>query len=368
MTDPRAPLRLLFDGHTFDAGPQGTTTFLAGLLNALPAAAAPRAIEIHCAAASQDAVDRFVKTPYRYHAMRGGFARRNLIELPRISAEVNPDFIVSQYVRPFRGQGRKAAVIHDVLFMDYPHLFSRSYRLLRKTLFGWSARHSDLVLTVSDYSAQRIAHHFGIDQAAIAIVPNAVEVAPAEVQPETARSAGFELLYVSRFEARKRQDWCIRAAEQLHREGLPVRLTLVGAPEGAYGAHILDMAAAADVPVECLHGISNARIAQLYRDADLSLFPSECEGFGIPVIEAAALGTPCTVADNSALSELREHYAGDTFATDDFEGFLSAIRTGLNGREELRRRAAITAPGVREFYRWDRMAGLFLAAIEGRHR
>lgn len=364
-------MNLLFDCHTFDAGPQGTSTFLAGLLNALPAAAQrrDRPVSLLCAAQDRAAVERFVRVDHRYFPIDKGFAARNLKSLPRLTAG-NVDAVVSQYVRPFWSHAPTVSVIHDVLFLDYPDLFGWRYRTSRRLLFGWAARHSDVVVTVSEYSRARIAHHFGMSPDRIDVLPNAVEVSgdPAPTRPGAAGDP-VRLLYVSRFEPRKRQEWCVEAACALAAAGRRVELTLVGNANGDYAASIRSLIEARrreGLTIRIASDVSDAALSQLYRDTDLFLFPSACEGFGIPVIEGAAYSVPGVVAANTAMTELSSDYAGVATAASDSAAFSAAVGDAVGRLASLRAAAVEQAPRTRAKYRWSAVATDFLALLDRR--
>jgi len=364
-------VNLLFDCHTFDVGPQGTSTFLAGLLNALPDAAAERGLPLSIVCAAQDAakVARFVRVPHHHVPIEHGFLARNLLGLPRLTAD-GADAIVSQYVRPFRSHAPTVSVIHDVLFLDYPALFGWRYRFSRRLLFGWAARNSDAVITVSDYSRQRISHHFGIAPERIDVLPNAVEVETTAAGPvERQDGAPLRLLYVSRFEPRKRQEWCIDAAQALAQRGRQVELTLVGSAQGAY-ADMVRARIAAIPPggpiVRIASDVSDTALAELYRTTDLFLFPSECEGFGIPVIEGAAYGIPGVVAANTAMRELVDDFAGVATEAVDGAAFAEAVVAAAGRLPALRSAAAEQAPRTRDRYRWGTVARDFLEILARR--
>lgn len=369
-SNTKRPLRLLIDGHTFDVGPQGTTTFLAGLLNALPEAAELLGLpvpEIYCACSKREAAERYLGIPFEHVPIRTGFLIRNAFELPRVSYRLRPDATISQYVRPLWLMGKSSSVIHDVLFLDFPELFSWSYRTTRRLLFGWSARHSDSVFTVSAYSRGRLSHWFGLQGSRIRVVPNGVHLPNGgglrALAPEAGRIA---LLYVSRLEQRKRQDWCVTAVEQLASQGRDVELILVGSGEGPYADQVRAMVkkAKGDGHSICLHeSISNSELDALMSRASIALFPSQGEGFGIPVIEACARGIPCVVADNTALAELRHWFAGPTFASESYSDFLEKLSNSIEGIEALRADAVQRASRVQKAFAWPAIASSFLAGL-----
>lgn len=364
-------MRLLFDCHTFDVGPQGTSTFLAGLLNALPTAAAARgrSLSMVCAAQHADRVRRFVHVPHRYEPIEKGFLARNLIGLPRLAGG-GIDAVVSQYVRPFRSRAATVSVIHDVLFLDYPALFGWRYRTSRRLLFGWAARNSDAVITVSDYSRERIAHHFRLPLDRIDVVPNAVAVsAPVAEAAAPSNDGVVRLLYVSRFEPRKRQSWCVEAARTLAATGRRVELTLVGHAQGDYADSVREQVGALPAggpTVRIASDVSDADLDRLYATTDLFLFPSECEGFGIPVIEGAAHGVPGVVSANTAMRELASHFAGIATEASDAGQFAAAVLEAVERLPAHRAAAAAQAPLTRARFRWDAVAAGFLDVLERR--
>jgi glycosyltransferase involved in cell wall biosynthesis len=365
-----AEVKLLFDCHTFDVGPQGTSTFLAGLLNALPRALEPDQADLVCAAREPTSVTRFVDVPHRFRAMSGGFVARNLRAIPRLTEEPGIHAVVSQYVRPFRSHVPTVSIIHDVLFLDFPTLFGWRYRMVRRLLFGWAARHSDVVITVSNYSRDRIAHHFGIPPDRIDVLPNAVEVTgPPPTRPVSDAKTSIRLLYVSRFETRKRQHWCVAAANALAAGGRPVELTFVGDARGAYADSVRTTIAADRTPgvdIKIMSDVSNSDLDILFASTDLFLFPSECEGFGIPVIEAAAHGIPCVVAVNTALAELTGRYAGVAFDGPTCDAFVGAVKDAVARLPALREEAAIRIPETRAAYRWLEVAQSFAVILRKR--
>ena len=371
QTSPGRPFRILFDAHTFDTGWQGTTTYLTGLLNALPEAVS-RALpgtdlQITCAAASEAAIRDTVSVPFDFVPIRSSFAVRNAVDLPRAAQVIGVDLVVSQYVRPFRVPCATLSVIHDVLFLDYPESFSWKYRTLRRTLFGWSARNSTYVAAVSAYSADRIAAHFGTDAADILLTPNAVDpVFLAEPAPAKAPGAPLSLLSVSRLEQRKRHEWGIHALDRLAEAGIAARYAVIGGGGGDYAHRLradIDAARARGLDVELRSGVPFPDLVAAYAAADIFLCPSEAEGFGIPVIEAAAAGAPCVVSDGGALAEFDGHYVGREFPADSLEAFLQATTEVAQDIDTLRAAARANRDAVDHRYRWSKVADTYADVI-----
>jgi glycosyltransferase involved in cell wall biosynthesis len=363
-----AKYRILLDCHTFDAGPQGTSSFLSGITNKLIACATRREIdvELHCAAGYKTNIDKYITVPYVYHKIAGGFVARNLLSIPLLSFRIKSDYVVSQYVRPLVTHGETIVVMHDVLFIDFPRLFGFLYRLTRTFLFFLSAKTADHAVTVSNYSRQRIATCFGLDARQILVIPNGV-TPPGSVRTTTGSPGTLLFLSVSRLERRKRHEWSIRAVEDLRYRGFDARLVIVGCGGGPYSDFVRDEARRVNDSfpdsVSIVNSLSGSDLDNLYLCSSVFLFPSEAEGFGIPVIEAASRGLPCVVADNTALRELSGYYVGSSFMSDSLDDFLRAINQIANNYSKYKLDAAAAAATVASTFSWERSSQMIVDQI-----
>jgi len=367
-------LSILFDCHTFDREYQGTSTFLAGLINAIPGVMCkyfPHVVlDIHCAASSNLSVIKYIQVPYSFHFIRGGFLTRNIVDIPILARMLQTNFVISQYVRPIWVPNFSVSIIHDFLFVDFPNHFSLSYRFIRKFFFIFSANFSDKVFTVSNYSRSRIAHICGIDLNCISVLPNAI----AHDWPSSVNSPSFsisrrplKLLYVSRLEQRKRHEWCMQAFIDLLQEGYDVQLILVGGGNSNYARSLRQYFS--DLSIKYygkffhFEEISQVDLRNVYLQTDIFLFPSLCEGFGIPVIEAAAFGIPCVVTDGTALSELNGFYVGSSFEADSYSHFLMSVRNIMDSLNEYQVAAKKNIDNIKKNYSWEITAKRFISSL-----
>jgi glycosyltransferase involved in cell wall biosynthesis len=158
------------------------------------------------------------------------------------------------------------------------------------------------------------------------------------------------VLSVGHLEVRKNLAQAIDAIALLHQQGRDVPLVVVGNPggnEAALAAAIADRSLATSV--QLLHGVGSEDLRAMYHLADLLLFPSAYEGFGIPLIEAMAAGLPIAASDTPVFRELAQG-AACFFALDDPAETAAAIAALW---DEPAARAALVAAGKYRLARHD---------------
>lgn len=201
----------------------------------------------------------------------------------------------------------RVATVHDVVFRRHPALVEPG---LRDYLDRWtrvSCQLADAVVTVSEFSRTEIAALYGRAASAIDVVPNAVDDRFRRVARTRAKGLPY-VLYVGSIEEKKNVAALLRAYGALLRTSpeIPHVLVLVG---GA-GAAPFDLErAVAEVPgiaprVHALGRVPDDHLLELLGAADLFVYPSEHEGFGLPPLEAMAAGVPTIVSDRASLPEV----------------------------------------------------------------
>jgi len=305
------PIRILVDCHVFDGTFQGTTTYLKGLYQELIKDAD---MQFFLVANDTDKLQKVFGTydNVTYLAYRSGnkFIRL-LFDLPKLIRKYKIDYAHFQYVAPPIKQCKHIVTLHDVLFLDFPHYFPLGYRLKNRFLFGTSARHADVVLTVSNYSKQRIQKHFGISE--ITITPNAVDPVFFEAYDKKAVQELVEKrfgakdywLFVSRWEPRKNHDLLLRVFVE---KGFYNNYELVfigdpAIPNKTYEAYYHGLDALIKQKIKMLNKVNFDDLLLLVRGATLSVYPSVAEGFGIPPLEALAANVPAICSNATAMSD-----------------------------------------------------------------
>ncbi|NLO06738.1 MAG: glycosyltransferase family 4 protein [candidate division WS1 bacterium] len=267
--------------------------------------------------------------------------------LPRAAKEDGIDVLHVQYNGPRIRRPALVTTVHDISFRLHPEWFPLKDRLLldlglRSTLSV--ARH---VFAVSEFTRAGVISSYGVPPERVSVTYNALPpafTAPDEAAVERVLAAhGLSrpyVLFVGVRQPRKNLPRTVAAFVSAKQSGaLPHRLVLAG--KAGWRATETERAIAeAGEDVLPLGYVPDEDLPALYAGADLLLFPSLLEGFGIPVLEAFACGTPVVTSDESALPEI----AGDAALLvnpRDEEGIAGAILRVLNEptlRDELVRR------------------------------
>lgn len=308
-------LKIFVDGYLLNKEHQGTKTYIKELYKEFAAQNPNFSIYIGCFK------DRIIEEEFSgqknikfiyYKDTKRIF--RMFFEIPNIISKNKFDYAHFQYVIPLiRNRHCKYIVtIHDILFNDFPEYFSKAYRLKRNFLFGYSARKADILISVSEYSKQRIQKFYNLGDKKIYITPNGVS--EAFLKPYTKEKAidyiskkyGINnyMLYVSRIEPRKNQQAILSVFPLI--ENKDVNMVFIG--EKTLENKILEKQLK-ELPlnvkkrIHFLNNISENDLLEFYKASRVFLYPTFAEGFGIPPLEAAALKIPVICSNKTALKD-----------------------------------------------------------------
>ncbi len=264
-----------------------------------------------------------------------------------------------------KGRSGGIVTIHDLWLARHPE-FSR--KLLGQAGSSRRARATALrarkVVTVSEFSARELEALYDIPRERVVVIPNGVSehFYPVQTQQEAIDlrrrwgipTAGY-ILFVGGADPRKNHRVFLQAVAHRRSELGGRVILLVGDaehPEGSYRATA--QALGLEQHVRYTGRLDREDLRRLYAGADLFVFPSRYEGFGMPVLEAMACGAPTITSSVSSLPEV----AGDAallIDPDDVEALGTAmIRLLSNGelRENLRQRGFERA----KLFTWQRAA------------
>ena len=227
----------------------------------------------------------------------------------------------------------------DLQHEELPEFFGRAELAYRRRVYGWTIRRSRIVIAISEHGRATLIERYGL-------APERVRAIPLAVDHETFRPGetalrGSYLLYPARPWPHKNHARLFEAFGRLRTARPELRLVLTG--EGDYGA----------LPpgVEARGRVSRDELVRLYQGAAALVFPSQYEGFGMPVLEAMACGCPVACSDVTSLPEV----AGDAaslFDPRDLDAMIAAVNDVLEDRQPWIARGLERA----QTFTWDECA------------
>ena len=230
---------------------------------------------------------------------------------------------------------RYVVTLHDVIPLAAPQHCQPAFLRFFERRARPCLELADRVVTVSEYSRRDVITHLSLSPEKIAVVPECVDSGfrppgPGDEASDVASEYGITspyILYAGSIEPRKNVDSAVTAYARLPSAfRSEVALVIVGKqqPEGTDVQELARRLGVAERVV--LPGyVPDAGLAMLYRRARMFVFPSRYEGFGLPVLEAMASGTPVITSNVTSLPEV----AGDAALLvdpDDVEGLAEAMR------------------------------------------
>lgn len=242
-----------------------------------------------------------------------GAFKRNFIELPRLCRQYKLDLLHTQYFIPFSRPCPVVCTIHDICFEHYKNIFTKKEYIRQKLLIPYAAKHSKVIFTVSEYSKKDIAGHYRIPEDRIVVTYNAVsedyKVLTEDKLDRKELRDKFEIkrdyiLTVGNLQPRKNLIRLIKAYRKLREEDkVNEQLVIVGKKAWMFD-DILKEALDKSCDVIFTDYVSETDLIRLYNEAEMFVYPSFFEGFGMPPLEAMACGTPVAVANSTSLPEV----------------------------------------------------------------
>lgn len=275
---------------------------------------------------------------------------------------VNPSYSAPLFKR------RQLITAHDAGPKAHPATYTRRYRAWNGLVMGWLAPRVDTLMTVSNFSARELRRHYHLSRDDLVVGvsgwehlvrdedPAARDAVDADVLRRHGLQPGGYLLAVGSPKANKNFGLLPRALALLEGQAVPP-LVIVGAADSALYRGV---AAAPAGTTRALGAVTDIELRALYRHAAWFVFPSVYEGFGLPALEAMALGCPVLAARAASIPEV----CGDAalyFDPHDPAALAALLRRAC-APGFAAERAVLVAQGRRRLalYRWELNARILL--------
>jgi glycosyltransferase involved in cell wall biosynthesis len=290
--------------------------------------------------------------------------------LPGILKKLKPDLVhFTNYLAPAFGETPYVLSIHDMTLELFPECHTWRKRLLTSRLLPVAARAARLILAPSEATRRDVVRLLGVDVARVRVIPYAASPGFRPVVPDAARlerEYGVRppyFLYVGTLEPRKNLDRALRAFARIAPSLPEHQLVLVG-QRGWRCATTLREAARPELRSRVvLPGyVPEADLPGLMSGATAFVYPSLYEGFGLPVVEAMACGTPVITSRSSSLAEIAD---GAAFLVDPCdERALAEAFSALATDAGLRERLAASGRLRTAEFSWERTGRETVAAYQ----
>lgn len=352
------PLRVGIDGRAFTSAAGGIRRYLDGLVPALQTLEhGPEIVGLGGDPQAMPPGVAHIGEPPHPPTNAGW----TLVGIPRAARRAGVDLIhAPAYTAPRWAGVPVVLTVHDVSYELHPEWYPYRRDWLRRAFYRSGARAAAEILTVSAFSAGEIVKAYGVPRERITVTPLGVTPAfgTAEQSGLPSGVAPPFVLHVGDLHERRNLALALDAVIGARRQGgAAARLSLVlaGIDRGVVAA-LVARAAEAGIPeaVNPLGVVPERDLHALYRRAAALVYPSRYEGFGLPIIEAMASGTPVIGSRAASIPEVLGD-AGILLDPDDVPGWTVAI-VDVVSRDSTRERLAAAGQRRAAGFTWDRTA------------
>jgi glycosyltransferase involved in cell wall biosynthesis len=237
---------------------------------------------------------RLVLVPPKSHYWRTAWSRLGRGPVEWLAGPLDV-FHFSDWMYPAQRGGIRATTIHDLCPLRHPDwVHPQTYRMHSRK-YAHAARTCDLIVVNSEFTAGEVVELLGFPRERICVAHPGVNPLFGPEGPSRDLGGPY-VLTVATLERRKNLETLLAAMKPVRERHPDIRLAVVGAP-GWQGPSLESEG------VLPLGYVDDEELAALYRGAEVFVYPSRFEGFGIPIVEAMACGTPVVSSAHRSLDE-----------------------------------------------------------------
>jgi glycosyltransferase involved in cell wall biosynthesis len=282
------------------------------------------------------------------HRFRMAWSRRGRPPVERFLGPVDV-LHFTDWMYPPQAHGVRATTVHDLIPLRFPDWVTPRTREMHGEKYANAARTCDVIFVNSEYTGNDVAELLGFPADRVVVARPGLGQGFEPDGPRTGLGRPFAL-GVGTLEPRKNLGRLVEAWRLLRDD---FDLALAGGEGWGDQPHL------ADERIHALGFVSDVDLPALYRGAEVFVYPSLFEGFGIPVIEAMACGTPVVASSHPSLDEA----CGDAAVRadpGDAEAIAAAVRDAVARRDELVPRGLAHAAR----FSWRAVGEIFLRGYE----
>ena len=227
------------------------------------------------------------------------------LECVALSAELLPHrldvFHSPDFIPPMRGGKKHIITVHDLTFLHFPEHKDQSAQRYYNDQIKMAVKQADHILSVSEATKHDLIHMLNVPADKITVQPHGVDPRYKPGTPQNLDLPPDYLLFVGTIEPRKNIPLLLDAYAAL-KDAPPLVLV------GRVGWLMDDVLSRIRQMPNVIHrdDITDEMLPSVYQGASMLILPSYYEGFGLPLLEAMACGTPVIAANNSSLPEVVE--------------------------------------------------------------
>jgi glycosyltransferase involved in cell wall biosynthesis len=242
-----------------------------------------------------------------------GLLLQHQLILPDILRRIRPDVLhAPAFAAPIGWHGPLVVTVHDLTFLKAPEQSSLYTSFYWQHLLRESVRRTKYVIAVSEQTRDDLISHWSVEKENIHLIHNALrpslnfgQASAEEIQAIHQRYGERYLLHVGRIIPRKNIGVLIQAFDELAARFDDLHLVLTGGP--GQGSKEVVQQIETSPHKERIHlagWVDDQELRSLYLGAQVLVFPSKHEGFGLPIVEAMTCGTPVVASPEAASTEV----------------------------------------------------------------
>ncbi|MBU0546366.1 glycosyltransferase family 4 protein [Patescibacteria group bacterium] len=284
-----------------------------------------------------------------------------------------PDiFIAPGQLIPFFTPHRTVSIVHDSAFLVYPAVYNFWGRQYLKWMNRRVVGASELIITPSEFSKSELIKFYKINPEKIKVIPlgynkelfRVLSDEEKKSTPAILRKLNISepyVLSINRLEEKKNTLGIVRAFNLLRKE-IDCQLVLVGKPGVGYGA-IKQAMDESEFTADIIEPgwVEDSELPHLLGAAKVFLVPSLYEGFGLPVLQAFAVGCPVVASDRTSLPEVSQN-AAMLVEPENVNEIASATKKFIND-EPFRHEKIAAGLEIAKNYSWDKFCSEFYSVI-----